>query len=227
MPRPDRLAGAVAVGLTALAAAAALLGAARPEPVPVVDLAVLADLVSRVSRGESAAFVADYRVERDAPGPAFAAEVTVAHVPPLRVETDGSTLTARFTDGTVSCTQTDDGPQCLGSAAVPPDVPSAAVLAEAVRSGAYLLRAAGQTSAAGVPGACFRFVFRAGAPLPSLGHGATLCLARDGLLVRSSVAQIGATDERVLLRVDRDVTDHDLARLLAPFEESLTEGRRR
>jgi hypothetical protein len=222
MPRPDRVLGGVALGLATATTVVALAGAARPALPAPTDLAVLADLLTRVARAEAAEVAAEYDVERHAASPGFAGAVTVVQRDRLRITSGGGTLTVRLPGGTVRCTETDDGPQCLAAPDDAGDLPAVAVLAELVRSGRYVLDGeTGEASEAGERARCFHLDHRRGVPVPALGRGATLCLAEDGVVVRSRVEQVGATDERTLVRLDRTVDDRVIDALLAPFDPQL------
>lgn len=224
MPRPDRLLGLIALAVAAVATLATVALAPRDSEPPRVDLVVLADLLARLERAEHAVYVVEYEGARTGAGDELAFSATALRRPGVYAVAQGSSLEVSSGGRTVSCEQLDAGPSCLDVAESDNEVAVAAVVAEMVRGGRYQLESARAVQVAEEPAECFALVLSEGADaLPQLGDRTEMCLAADGIPLRSTTGRDDVVDRREARSVSRTVTEADVDRLLAPFAAQLTE----
>lgn len=225
MPRTDRLLGLIALAAAATATLATLALSPGRSEAPRVDLAVFADLVDRLERAEAAVYLVQYEAARTGSDDALAFAVTALRRPGVYAVTDGTSLEVSSAGRTVSCEQLDEGPSCLDSAQADNQLAVAAVVAEMVRSGRYQLERDRATERVAQEHAvCFVLTRERGAEaLPQLGDRTELCLADDGVPLRSTTERGGVVDSREATSVRRTVTPADVDRLLEPFDPALAE----
>jgi hypothetical protein len=204
-----------------------LVVAPRPAVTELLDLGVLADLLTRVSRGEDATYRAEYDSSREGETRRFETEITVLQREGVRAVSGGGTLTVNLSDSVVSCTETEDGPRCQDTPSAPSAVPAAAAVAESIRSGAYRLRDGGTVDVAGERAQCFALDLAQGQPIAMLGFSTSMCLTPDGIPLSSEVARPGAIDRRTATKIAREVSSDDVASMIDPFDPALAdEGER-
>lgn len=184
------------------------------------DPAAARALVVLMARGERVDYVIDYTFTRSRPTDkrSLSYATTEARVGRAQVTRASGGLTVKLPTATYVCESTDVKPTC---ASQPPDrsLPPSEVLAVAVGIGAYDVVHLADATIAGEPVRCFRVRARSTRHMvPGLGRQSVLCLAKDGVPLRTRV-EGDTTDEYRAERVNRRVDDAVLTQLLAGFDQ--------
>jgi len=219
-PRVDRRVACLAVGVVIATFVPLLALTSAPEPpLARTDVQAAFDFVRLLARGEQRDFLIESTfTRRRASGPSLDATQTEMQWGHVHVVAGGDSAEIDLPAKTYVCAAIDTKRSCLSQP--PVSSPSVArVMATAIGSGTYdIVRAAGETIA-GERAACFHVTLRRGARVVArLGEQTLVCLASDGLVLRTRVRSALGVDEQLATRVQRRVDEATVQALLAGFE---------
>ena len=193
------------------------------------QLAMRSDPVARIeflealARSETA-WLVEYSFERTTGGgQVLSSSLTEARFGDVRVVSSAESLRVTVGRSVITCTRVDDQTKCLdgGGASKAPAVPSRAVYAAGIRSGAYVVTRAEDRHVAGERTRCYLLRSVLGVSVLGIGGEAEHCFTPDHIPMWSRVVRELATDVRVAVHVDRRVTSTEITTLLEPFDLDL------
>jgi hypothetical protein len=218
---PDRRLASAALLVAAVVIGA--LGAATDAPESLLarrDPVAARQLVVLMARGEQVDGVVDYTFTRSRPPgkQTLSYEETDARWGRARVTRASGGLTVSLPTAKYVCASVDVKPSCAKQG---PDrsLPASEVTAVAIGIGAYDVVRVSDTAVAGELARCFRVRARSTRHMvPGLGRQAVLCLAKDGVPLRTRVDG-DTTDEYRATHVSRHVDQGAIEALLAGFDQ--------
>lgn len=211
--------GAFGLAVLVLASVCALSGVSEPV-LARRDPAAALELFRLLRAGERANYIVDFTFTRVRPsdGQRLASSTIGARYGRALLTRGGGSLTVELPNLVYDCQQVERRSSCTTRPQSASISPSEAVGAE-ILVGAYDAVRIGDAELAGERARCFRI--RARSPrdeVPGLGRETTLCLAADGIPLRTRVVAALSTDERDATRIRRNIDDAALAALLAGFD---------
>ena len=219
--RVDRRVASAAFGLVllVLAPVAALSGASEPV-LARRDPAAALELFQLLRTGEHSDYIVDFTFTRvrSSDGQRLTSSTIVARYGRALLTRGGGSLSVELPTLVYDCQQVAGRPSCTKrpqSASISPSQ----VVGLAIVLGKYDAVRTGDASIAGERARCFRI--RARSPrdeVAGLGRETVLCMAGDGIPLRTRVVGTLSTDERDATRVRRTVDDSALRALLVGFD---------
>jgi hypothetical protein len=217
----DRRVACAAFGLAVLvlASVAGLSGASEPA-LARRDPAAALELFRLLRAGERSNYIVDFTFTRvrSSDGRHLTSSIIGARYGRALLTRGGGSLTVELPTLVYDCQRVERRSSCTKRPQSASISPSQAVGVE-ILLGAYDAVRIGDANLAGERARCFRV--RAHSPrdeVPGLGRETILCLAADGIPLRTRVVSALSTDEREATRVRRDIDDAALAALLAGFD---------
>jgi hypothetical protein len=189
---------------------------ARRDPEAALELFTL------LRAGEHTDFRVDYSFTRVrvSDGQRLTSSTTEARFGRALLTRGGDSLTVELPTVVYNCQQVERGSSC-GQRPQTASVPASEATGVMIALGKYDAIRVADATIAGEQARCFRVRARtARDEQPGLGRETTLCLAADGVLLRSRVVGAISIDERVAVRVLRNVDDAALASMFAGFDTS-------
>ncbi len=184
------------------------------------DPAAALELFKLLRAGERSDYIVDFTFTRvrSSDGQRLTSSTTGARYGRALLTRGGGSLTVELPTLVYDCQRVERRSSCTKRPQSGSISPSEAVGVE-ILLGAYDAVRLGDATLAGERARCFRI--RARSPrdeVPGLGRETVLCLAADGVPLRTRVVRALSTDEREATRVRRNIDDAALAALLAGFD---------
>ena len=214
--------GALAVVAVVLATTAAFSHAPLPE-VDIRDPAAARDLVALMRLGERGHWIASYDFTRTlADGRVLRERMSEGRSSTLHVVITGSSMTIDRSNGSYDCEIVGKRAGCERTG-VGATLPASEVLRVAVSLGAYNVVRLPDVTIAGLRARCFQVRGTGQGGLPELGVETDLCLAKDGIALKSAVVRPPAdVDEEVATSVQPRVTSTAVDALAESFAPGTT-----
>jgi len=204
--------------VVALAATVFMILAATVSSPPADEAAVLRRLVERTASTRRGDYTLSERTSRVVAGVGTTAAVerTVWVAAPRHLAVhSGDLIVVTTPDAVITCRR-ETPITCLPPAAPPDGRSDALPYLAAVTTGRYSIADAGRTTVVGEAVECFALTARSSAlVLAGLGEHLTVCVTRDGLVLRSERREGRVVDRREAVALDRSVSAADRAQIAA------------
>ncbi len=206
--------------VSALASDSAQPVASAPSSA-ISDMAAAAQLIALMRVGEHSNYIVDYtftRVRSD--GRRLPSPLTEARYGDAQFSRGSGTLTMQLPETLYTCGLVEGAPSCLKKNERA-SVPLSEVVEAAVAGGAYEVVHVPVAMIVGERAECFVIRARvASNELPGLGRETSLCLAGDGVPLRTRVLSALASDEWEAVGVRHDIDKAALKTVLAGFDQA-------
>ncbi len=222
----DRRTATLVVALVAMVFAVVVAGTPKPHR---SSEAVLRELVSLLYRSDHRDARVEYDVERvTTVRRTSRTQVTTwfRDQPYLVMTLAGDALTVVTASYRASCIAATSNGDCLQEAGGGGRVDSSVGIFAAVHvTHRYSAVDLGRRNIAGEPARCFRVELLPGAEvIDGLGTKVDLCLAGDGVLLRSEIDKPGGRDSRVAVSARRGVSAAEIARVVVRYGDHTLRG---